>query len=134
MDGVEQRVDVLHPDAPGDALVVRHSPGRCIVQLGHVALTLTWLRSTLGHVSEGTLLIVVWRGAVAPTRRHQPERPSGAPATWATSVWEDSFTVEAEDEKSWRWRGTTADCGAYTSDALADRCVEQLQLAHAVAA
>ena len=93
-----------------------------------MALTLTWLRSTLGHVSDGELLVVVWRGSVAPTRKHEPERRSGSPADFATALWEDTLSVEAEDEQSWRWRGAD-DRGTWTSDALAERCVEELRRA-----
>ena len=113
-----------------DAPTVRLSPGRTIVQLGPVALTLTWLRSTLGHVSDGELLVVVWRGAVAPSRKHEPERRSDGPATFATALWEDTLAVEAEDEESWRWRGAIDDCAAWTSTALAERCVARLQSAY----
>jgi hypothetical protein len=127
---VARRVEELRTEGHLDAPVVRQSPGRYIVQLGPVALTLTWLRSTLGHVSDGQLLVVVWRGSVAPSRKHEPERPSPSPSNFATMVWEDTLNVEADSEASWLWRGSTADCGAWTSEALADRCAVQLLSAH----
>ena len=129
-DGVEARVDELHTSGQYEASTTRQSPGRCIVQLGPVGLTLTWLRSPLGHVSDGELLVVVWRGMVAPSRKHAPERPTGAPATFATAIWEDTLSVEADSEATWTWRSTVADRAAYTSDALADRCIAELRRAH----
>ena len=127
---MERLVEELRGAGIEDAPMVRLSPGRTIVQLGPVALTLTWLRSTLGHVSDGELLVVVWRGAVHPSRKHEPERRSDGPATFATTLWEDTLSVEAADEQSWRWRGAAVDGAAWTSTALAERCVERLQQAY----
>ena len=129
---MERRVEELRGAGIEDAPIVRQSPGRCIVQLGPVGLTLTWLRSTLGHVSDGELLVVVWRGSVAPTRKHEPERFAGSPANFATALWEDTLAVEADDEASWRWRGAD-DRGSWTSDALAERCVDELRRAWSMA-
>jgi hypothetical protein len=115
----------------------RLSPGRCIVQLGPVALTLTWLRSTIDSVADGDLLVIVWRGEVAPRGEHLPERmttprPGGGPAT--TALWEEVFVAAGTDEKSWIWQPKGADLGGggggYSSTELAARCVERLRLAY----
>jgi hypothetical protein len=109
---------------------VRQSPDRCIVQLGPVALTIAWLRSALGTVADGELLVIVWRGAVAPKPRQLPERARARPAAvTATALWEEVLSVAAEDPQSWRWRPAAggADC---TSAALARHCVERLHQAY----
>ena len=114
--------------------VVRQTPGRFIVQLGPVALTMAWLRSTLDSAASGELLVIVWRGAVAPERTHCPERASAArSAKPVTAVWEEAFSAVASSEATWQWRQATADALQYSSTELAARCVEKLRTAHAQA-
>ena len=76
------------------------TPDRCIVQLGPVALTLGWLRSTPDSVAEGRLLVIVWQGTVTPRRRFHAERPAGQQlqAKSATVLWECEFAAEAASE------------------------------------
>ena len=90
-----------------DKPVERVSPGRCIVQLGPVALTLTWLRSTIDTVADGDLLVIGWRGAVAPRGEHLPERMTErTPLLAPVSLWEDVFAAGGTDEASWIWQRT----------------------------
>ena len=124
------------------ALVVQ-SPGRCIVQLGPVALTIAWLRSRLDVVADGELLVVVWHGNVAPPAARFRERVLEGPPSaarvgpTAESLWEEVFSVRAESEESWEWLPTGASTKAdtvgtaYSSTALAARSVERLRLAYA---
>lgn len=110
--------------------VVRQSPGRCIVQLGPVALTLTWLRSTLDSVAEGQLLVIGWRGSVAPKSSHSPERGGlhRAPLP-ATALWEEVLVAVAADEASWLWRAPAGSVASSSAD-LGRRWVERLRCAH----
>ena len=118
-DGVEEKPDV------------RLTPGRCIVQLGPVAVTLTWLRSTLDTAADGELLVIVWRGTVAPHPSVVPERREQAGALQpATALWEEVFAAAAASEAGWSWRPTDADIGGYSSVELAARAVERLRLAY----
>jgi hypothetical protein len=118
-------VDVEHK------AVVRQSPDRCIVQLGPVALTLAWLRGGQDSVATGELLVIVWRGAVAPRAQHQPERPSTRRAPLpATPLWEQVLTAVADNEASWGWQPQAADSGLFSSSELAARCVSQLRTAY----
>jgi hypothetical protein len=125
------------------ALVVQ-SPGRCIAQVGPVALTMTWLRSRLDVVADGELLVVVWHGNVAPPSARFRERVMKGPASGTTgagpsaqALWEEVLSVTADSEESWRWQPTgaskTADAAStsYTSTALAALSVERLRVAYA---
>lgn len=111
--------------------VVRQAPDRCIVQLGPVALTVTWLRSGSDAPADGSLMAIVWRGVIAPRGEHSPERLGmrRVPPT-PVSVWEETLTPLADSEATWVWRSESADHQELASPALAARCVEQLQLAH----
>ncbi len=129
-DEVVLRVGAVHDVAADEKAVVRRSPDRCIVQLGPVALTLAWLRGNHDSVADGELLIVVWRGAVAPRKQHQPERPVTGPVpTPATSLWEQVLTPIADSEDAWTWQAATADDRCRSKE-LAARCVERLHVAY----
>lgn len=112
---------------------VRQSPDRCIVQLGPVALSVAWLRSTLDSVADGELLVIVWRGAIAQPREMQPERLQGARAQSATQLWEQVMTPVAESADEWAWRAAAGDAKAVSTSALARTCVDQLHAAYTAA-
>ncbi|HET7585006.1 MAG TPA: hypothetical protein VFK13_08865 [Gemmatimonadaceae bacterium] len=130
VDEVQREIVALHAGGLADKPDIRLSPSRCIVQLGPVALTVTWLRQTLDSVADGELLVMVWRGLVAPHRQHTPERVSARPATTATVLWEHVFSAAADDEESWRWQASS-EGEEFTSSALAGRCVARLRQAYA---
>lgn len=114
-----------------DKPVERVSPGRCIVQLGPVALTLTWLRSTIDTVADGDLLVIGWRGSVAPRGEHLPERMTERTSLLApVALWEDVFSAGGTDEASWIWQPKDTETGGYSSLELADLSVERLRLAY----
>jgi len=123
-------VTALHSHAaqPVEKPVVRRSPDRCLVQFGPVALTVAWLRHTLDSVAEGELLVIVWRGMIAPSGRFGTDITTTActPVRSATVLWEEAFKASANDEASWLWRPTGADIGGYRSEELAERCVKRL--------
>jgi hypothetical protein len=111
--------------------VVRQSPDRCIVQLGPVALTLAWLRSSHDSVATGELLVIVWRGVVAPRRTYEPERPDKRPAPLpATPLWEQVLTAVGDSEAEWAWQPHHSAAGRCSSTDLATRCVERLRVAY----
>ena len=123
------------PEAADERPVVRRSPDRCIVQLGPVALTVGWLRSTLDSAADGQLLVVVWRGTVAPRGDHRYERPSKEPPRVpATMQWEASYRAEATSEAAWGWRAANQQTDVVTSSELAMMCIRELKAAHAEAA
>lgn len=111
---------------------VRRPPGRCLIQLGPVALTAVWLRSTLDSAATGQLMVNVWRGAVAPRRRHRAERPGEERSPEpATLLWERVLTAVAADERTWVWQCASTDEMPIRSEALARMCVARLGEAHA---
>jgi hypothetical protein len=105
-DDISKRVINLQDDAKGLKADVRRSPGRCIVQLGPVALTISWLRTRAETVSQGRLLIVEWNGTVGANGAQ--EYVNGVPTVAVTQtakvVRETVFLPDASDEKSWTWR------------------------------
>lgn len=133
-DGVVDGVEALAASGAAEKPVVRTMPGRCIVQLGPVALTIAWLRSTLDSVADGQLLVMVWRGNVAPKMTRLPEQQAsrGAGAAVPVALLEESLTAAGQDEASWTWR-LGADMQDFTSAELAARCVKLLREAYATA-
>ena len=115
-----------------DDPVVRRTPERCVVQLGPVALTVAWLRSTLDLVADGELLVIGWRGVVATAGRYVPDRTTApiTPVRSATVMWEEVLTAAGTDEASWLWRPADADIGGYSSATLAERYVDRLRQAY----
>lgn len=115
-----------------DAPVVRRTPGRCLVQVGPVALTVAWLQRAQGTVADGELLVVVWRGAVAvQTPRGFERTVDRAGASSATPVWELVLTANADSEAEWAWAPTGVADVALSSASLAEQCIERLRAAHA---
>ncbi|HYD53267.1 MAG TPA: hypothetical protein VEA99_11590 [Gemmatimonadaceae bacterium] len=109
---------------------VRQSPQRCILQLGPVAATLTWLRSA-DSAADGQLLVVVWRGNIARPGVHQFERPRQGPlAAAATALWEGVYVATADNEASWRWQPQAVDSASCSSAELAAICAAELHRAH----
>ena len=137
-DAVMSGVAALHATAanPGDEPAVRRSPDRCLMQFGPVALTVAWLRGTADSPSAGELLVIVWRGLVAPGRRDVTDRTTVicTPVRSATVLWEEALTAVAADEASWLWRPAGVDIGGYRSAELAERCVDRLRCAYTTAA
>lgn len=110
---------------------VRVTPGRFIVQLGGVALTVAWLRANVDSVDAGRLLAIVWQGEVAPRRSHEFERrPVGAART-ATSIWEQVLIASASTESDWEWCPELPGAPGQSSTELATQLVQRLQRAYA---
>ncbi len=131
-DEVTQGVTALLGTNAEEKPVVRQRPDRCILQLGPVALTIAWLRSTHDSVATGELLVIVWRGTVAPrNKQREPERPLVGPApVGATLLWEQVLTAVADSEATWSWQPRDSGLAPCSSPELAARCVEQLRTAY----
>jgi hypothetical protein len=128
-EDISKRIVNLEDEAKGLKADVRRSPGRCIVQLGPVALTISWLRTRAETVSQGRLLIVEWNGTVGANGAQ--EYVNGVPTVAVTQtakvVRETVFVADANDEKSWTWRreGKTGR-KAYRSADLAKVCASSI--------
>jgi hypothetical protein len=128
-EDISKRIVNLEDESKGLKADVRRSPGRCIVQLGPVALTISWLRTRAETVSQGRLLIVEWNGTVGANGAQ--EYVNGVPTVAVTQtakvVRETVFVADANDEKSWTWRreGKTGR-KAYRSADLAKVCASSI--------
>ena len=126
-DDVIQRVESMERDEAAGEIEVRRGAGRCIIQLGPVALTMSWIRSRTDAVIEGRLMIMEWDGIV---RRGTDQVPERAPVRHAfqpaTLLREDVFVADAATEQTWRWRRDGRPLGTYTSRDLATRCIASL--------
>src|SRR3954466_15987415 len=82
-------------DREGETSTIRRTPDRCILQLGPVAITVAWLRTTVDSVAEGQLLVMVWRGVIAGRTKFSPERPITIPVTGSAKIeWQDTLSAE----------------------------------------
>ena len=126
-DDVIQRVEALDRAEEAPEIEVKRGAGRCIIQLGPVALTMSWIRSRTDAVIEGRLMIMEWDGIVRRGTDHVPERApvrhAGRPATLLR---EDVFLADTANEQDWRWRRDGRALGTYTSRDLAARCLASL--------
>src|SRR5438477_1550034 len=128
-EDVSKRVSDLEDPAKGWKADVKRSPGRCIVQLGPVALTLSWLRTRAETVSQGRLLIVEWKGTVGANGAQEYVNgvPTVAVSQTAKVVRENVFLPDASDEKSWTWRRESKNGRkAYRSTELAKSVVSSI--------
>ncbi|MGQ0714224.1 MAG: hypothetical protein ACT4PJ_10875 [Gemmatimonadaceae bacterium] len=126
-DDVVQRIEALERNEAAPEIEVRRGAGRCIIQLGPVALTMSWIRSRTDSVIEGRLMIMEWDGIV---RRGTDQVPERAPVRHAfrpaTLLREDVFVADTANEQDWRWRRDGRALGMYTSRDLATRCLASL--------
>lgn len=115
-------------DLPDGATAeLRRSPGRCIVQVGPVALTMSWVRGSVDTVSNGRLMVVEWRGTVGRPNSASPEQRVASRATApAMVVHETVLVADATSERDWLWRREDADGIAFGSQELASHCVDSL--------
>jgi hypothetical protein len=132
-DAVVQGVMSLHANGLAEKPAVRQAPGRSIIQLGPVAATVAWLRDSSGLIEAGELLVIVWRGAVAPRGEHIPERATVRSSSAPTVVWEQALGPVATSEAAWRWRPHGQDGDGYTSAEVAAESLERLRLAYLAA-
>jgi hypothetical protein len=110
---------------------VRRAPNRCIVQLGPVALTISWVRGRSELVADGRLLVIEWSGIVGRRSERIPERiPAAKPSpdrTPATIDREAVLCAAASGAEDWRWQREDTPSVGYSSSELATLCVQSLQ-------
>jgi hypothetical protein len=118
---VTKRVATVNRDDTEIPLEVHRVPGRCTVQLGPVALTLSWVRTRPDNVATGRLMIIEWEGQVGRVGT------SGGPS--AIPVRETILRADATRVEDWQWKSDDVAGYAYDSNELAAHCVDSLAYA-----
>ena len=118
---VTKRVATVNRDDTEIPLEVHRVPGRCTVQLGPVALTLSWVRTRPDNVATGRLMIIEWEGHIGRGT------PSGGPG--AIPLRETVLRAEATRVEDWQWKSDDVAGYAYDSSELAAHCVDSLAYA-----
>ena len=121
-DQVERRALEIDTGAVGVKAEVRRIPGRCIVQLGPVAMSLSWISSRVDPVAEGRLMVIEWDGTIG-----RGAEPNGGAR--AAPIREEVFRADATVPEDWRWRSDDTAVRAYGSRDLAALCVDSLECA-----
>ena len=118
---VTKRVSTVTRGETEIPLEVHRVPGRCTVQLGPVALTLSWVRTRPDNVATGRLMIIEWEGQVN----------RGAPATGPNPIplRETVLRADATRVDDWQWKSDDVAGYAYDSTELAAHCVDSLAYA-----
>ncbi|HVE77257.1 MAG TPA: hypothetical protein VNA89_00210 [Gemmatimonadaceae bacterium] len=126
-DEIERRAASLATDGRAGKVDIQRAPGRCMVQIGDVALTLSWIRAQGDLVAGGRLMIIEWAGIVRRGTDKVPER-AGARAAGQppAALWEDVMLADATAAGEWRWRREGTALGWYTSQELGALCVDTL--------
>jgi hypothetical protein len=124
-DEIAERAAGSFGDIVDCKIVVRRSPDRCILQIGTSALTVAFIRNRR-ESADGELLVMHWRGNVAPSLRHEPERAS--PRTQSAQVLSESLYIpEATSETDWIWRSRAEPALSYTWMSLAELVIDRLR-------
>lgn len=119
-DDIEKRIGELVPEGDEAAAEVTRTPGRVSVQMGPVALTISWLRERTDSPGGGRLLIIEWRGRIGSRGRPLGTQP-------AVPVREYTLRAEATRSEDWRWRSEEAAVLAYSTSDLAALCVDSVK-------
>lgn len=107
---------------------VRRAPNRCIVQLGPIALTVSWLRGHSETVSAGRLLVIEWTGVVGRAAERTPERSLGVSEREPAAILRESvFRASATNADDWRWKGESQAKDGLSSLELAASCIGMLR-------
>jgi len=120
---VAKRAATVTRDDTEVPLEVHRVPGRCTVQLGPVALTLSWVRTRPDTVATGRLMIIEWEGQIAKGAA------SGAVATGPIPLRETVLRADATRVEDWQWKSDDIAGYAYDSSELAAHCVDSLAYA-----
>ena len=127
-DGIAKRAATIGEKA-GTKAEVQRMPDRCIVQLGPVALSVSWVRERVDTVATGRLMIAEWNGTVVRAAQRGPDNVSRSVASGPAKLMrENILRADATGEPDWLWRREATDDLGYVSRDLAARCVDSLLL------
>ena len=119
---VAKRAATVNRDDTEVPLEVHRVPGRCTVQLGPVALTLSWVRTRPDTVATGRLMIIEWEGQMA---RGVTAGAGPNPIPLRETV----LRADATRVEDWQWKSDDVAGYAYDSSELAAHCVDSLAYA-----
>ena len=119
---VAKRAATVNRDDTEVPLEVHRVPGRCTVQLGPVALTLSWVRTRPDTVATGRLMIIEWEGQMA---RGVAAGAGPNPIPLRETV----LRADATRVDDWQWKSDDVAGYAYDSSELAAHCVDSLAYA-----
>jgi hypothetical protein len=125
-DEVSARVIALGTMDGGLKPEVRRSPSRCLVQMGPVSLSVSWLPGKGEAILEGRLLVIGWSGIAKPGGDSDGGRGAPAPNRTATPLWEWVYKVRASAPTDWVWTPEDGRGGPLPSAGLAEACVSSL--------
>lgn len=117
-DEVMRRVEAVRRADAEAPLEVQRMPGRCAVQLGPVALTLSWVRTRPDSVATGRLMVIEWEGRIG--------RATAGGGPVARPIRETVLRADATRVDDWHWRSDDVSGYAYDSSELAAHCVDSL--------
>lgn len=128
-DGIAKRAATVGEKA-GTKAEVQRMPDRCIVQLGPVALSVSWVRERVDTVATGRLMIAEWQGTVVRASQRPPELQQTKSVSHgpATLMRENILRADATGEPDWLWRREATNDLGYASRDLAAQCVDSLLL------
>ena len=119
---IAKRAATVNRDDTEVPLEVHRVPGRCTVQLGPVALTLSWVRTRPDTVATGRLMIIEWEGQMA---RGVAANVGPSPIPLRETV----LRADATRVEDWQWKSDDVAGYAYDSTELAAHCVDSLAYA-----
>lgn len=119
---IAKRAATVNRDDTEVPLEVHRVPGRCTVQLGPVALTLSWVRTRPDTVATGRLMIIEWEGQMA---RGVAANAGPSPIPLRETV----LRADATRVEDWQWKSDDVAGYAYDSTELAAHCVDSLAYA-----
>jgi hypothetical protein len=125
-DEISARVIALGTMDGGLKPEVRKSPSRCLVQMGPVSLSVSWLPGKGEAVLDGRLLVIGWSGIAKPGGDSDGGRGAPSPSRTATPLWEWVYQVRATAPTDWVWRPEDGSSGPVVSSSLAETCVSAL--------
>lgn len=127
-DGIAKRAATVGEKAGAKAEVQRR-PDRCVVQLGPVALSVSWIRERVDTVATGRLMIAEWQGTVVRAAQRPPEMQTKSISQRPAQLMrENILRADATGEPDWLWRRESTDDLGYASRDLAAQCVDSLLL------
>lgn len=130
-DGIAKRAATVGEKA-GTRAEVQRMPDRCIVQLGPVALSVSWVRERVDTVATGRLMIGEWKGTVVRASQRPPDmqmkQTTSVSHGPATLMRENILRADATGEPDWLWRRESTNDLGYASRDLAAQCVDSLLL------